>query len=375
MSVQRWFRPSVLAPLLCLIYAIVVALAAGHTLVWVTPPEKKSPEEIKPYAYSEWGYDGYYVYAIAHDPQSAPQYVDVAPYRFQRALLSALARFFSFGNPDLVQYAILAINLLALAVGTRMLELLLKEAGYNPWYAVGYAFSLPAFGSARFAMTEPLAYGLVLVAMVLAGRQKWQGSAVFFALAALTKETTLFFPAAYGLYLLYRRQWKQAIPFGIITLLPFVIWELLIYAHFGTWGISSGGSTDSGFELLPFGAYFRILERAGLGGFLFLNLLLFPAVIVPIVWSFWRCLRDFRQGKWTLQTQVLFANVLILPFTPFSTFSEPIAIFRFIVGLQIALIWYAAHQGLRRPLLYSTLWMFTGTLAVSSDYFTLFASS
>lgn len=375
MSAQRWFRPSVIAPLFCLIYAIVVAWGAGHTLVWVTPSERLSPDELKPYAYSYWGYDGYSVYTIARNPESAPQYLDVAPYRFQRALLPALARFLSFGNNSLIQYVILVVNLLALGVGTRMLEILLEQAGYNPWYAVGYAFSLPAFGSARLAMTEPLAYGLVLVGIVLAQRQAWQRSAVFFALAALAKETTLFFPAAYGLYLVYQRQWKHAISFGIITLLPFVIWELLIYAHFGAWGISSGGSTGSGFELVPFGAYFRILEQAGLGGFLFWNLLLFPCVIVPIVWSLWRCLYDFHHRQWTIHSQILFTNVLILPFTPFSTFSEPIAIFRFIVGLQIALIWYAAHKGLRRPLLYSTLWMFTGTLAVSSDYFTLFASS
>lgn len=373
MSLSKYFRPSIIAPILCLIYAIYVAFIAGHVYVWVTPSSKLAPEELKPYAYSDWGYDGFYVYLIARDPLEAPQYLDAAPYRFQRILLPAMARLLSFGQREALPYILIAINTLFLGIGTYALEYLLKTSGkgYSAWYSVGYAFSLGLFGTARLSMTEPLAYGLALIGIVLAQRRNWIASAVIFALAALAKETTLFFPAAYGFYLLYQRNWKTAIPFGLITLIPWAIWQLMIFGYFGVWGLGSGGSTDTGFSLIPFGAYFEMLQRGGIIPFLLLNILLFPFVIFPLLWSFWRCLVDFREKHWTIATQILFFNILILPFTPFSTFAEPIAIFRFIVGMQIAIIWYAAQKGLVRALRNSTFWLVTGILVVGSDLYTV----
>lgn len=371
MPISKYFRPSIIAPVLCLIYAIVIALASGHVYTWVTPSEKLAPEELKPYAYSEWGYDGFYVYLIARDPLEAPQYLDAAPYRFQRILLSALARLLSFGQREALPYLLLGINLVFLGLGTYALEKLLKDSGkgYSSWYTVGFAFSLGLFGSARLAMTEPLAYGLALIGIILAQRKNWIASAVIFALAMLAKETTIFFPAAYGFYLLYQRNWKIAFPFGLITLIPWAVWQVMIYGYFGVWGLGSGGSTDTGFSLIPFGSYFHMLEVGGIATFLLINILIFPFVIFPLLWSFWRCFVDFREKRWTIATQILFFNVLILPFTPFSTFAEPIAILRFIVGMQIAIIWYTAQKGQVRALRYSTLWMVTSLLIIGSDLY------
>jgi hypothetical protein len=373
MPLSKYLRPSIVAPILCLIYAIYIALAAQHVYVWVTPSSKLAPEELEPYAYSDWGYDGFYVYLIARDPIEAVQYLDAAPYRFQRILLPAMARLLSFGQREALPYVLLGINLIFLGIGTYALEYLLKHSGkgYSAWYAAGYAFSLGLFGSARLAMTEPLAYGLALIGIVLAQRKNWGASAIIFALAALAKETILFFPAAYVVHLLYQRKWKTAISFGLITLIPWAIWQVMIYGYFGVWGLGSGGSSDTGFSLIPFGAYFQMLQIGGIVSFLLLNILLFPFVIYPLLWSFWRCFVDFREKQWTIATQLLFFNILILPFTPFSTFAEPIAIFRFIVGLQIALTWYTAQKGQVRALRYSTLWLVTGILVIGSDLYTI----
>jgi hypothetical protein len=55
-------------------------------------------------------------------------------------------------------------------------------------------------------------------------------------------------------------------------------------------------------------------------------------------------------------------------FVPFSTYRELLGMFRFIVGLQIAVILYAAHRRQRRVLSYSTLWMMTTLLLIASDF-------
>jgi len=52
---------------------------------------------------------------------------------------------------------------------------------------------------------------------------------------------------------------------------------------------------------------------------------------------------------------------------PFSTYREWLGILRFTVGLQIALVLYAAERRQRRVLLYSTLWAFTTVIVVWGD--------
>ena len=48
-----------------------------------------------------------------------------------------------------------------------------------------------------------------------------------------------------------------------------------------------------------------------------------------------------------------------MPFVPFSTYREPLGILRFIVGLQIAVIVYAAWKPAPRALRNTTLWATT----------------
>ncbi len=362
-------HPAVIAPLLCLLYALVIAWAVGSVMIWVTPSSRMAPPEIQAgYTYSDWGYDGFYVYLMAaYPPDEAARYIDAPPYRYQRVLLPVAARTLALGQRAALPYTLLLINLAALGVGVWVLGRYLRAAGWSVWLTAGWAFSLAAFGSTRLSMTEPLAYGLVLLGILAVDRERWLAAALLFALAALTKETTLFFPAAYGFAWLMQGHWRRAFGFGLVVLTPFVLWQVGIYALFGEWGAGSGGSTDTGFEWVPFGAFWEMLRLSGPNGALMWSVLLGPTVILPTLWAFWRAAVDLRRGTFRMDTGLLLANALIIPFTPFSTFAEPIAIFRFIAGLQIALILYAAGRQMPRPLRYSTLWFFTGLLAVSSD--------
>jgi hypothetical protein len=54
-----------------------------------------------------------------------------------------------------------------------------------------------------------------------------------------------------------------------------------------------------------------------------------------------------------------------MPFVPFSTYREPLGILRFIVGLQIAVLLYAAQTHNIRVLRYSTFWIVSILLSVS----------
>lgn len=369
------WRPSVIAPLVAVIYALVVVMTAGDWLALVTIGERFAPDA--PHHYSEEGYDGQFVYFITQNPSTAAEFIarggDVPAYRFQRILLPALGWIGSFGGQAaLVPVALLIVNVAAIAAGTWALESILGRWRRSPWLTLGYALSLAILTATRLSLTEPLAYGLAAMGLAYALRdddwtRHWKQAAVCFALAALAKETTLLIPAGIGLYGLWQGRYTAAIRFGVAVLLPFVLWQAVLYAHFGAFGIGSGGNMATGFEIVPFAGVWAIYTYGGLAIFAALMTILAPFVLLPTIWALWRVVHDVRHRTITLMTGVLLMTALIMLFVPFSTYREPLGILRFIAGLQIAVIVYAAERRQRRALLYSVFWALTSLLVISSD--------
>ncbi len=363
---MKRLQPWMIVTVLCLLYISYVLLRNnGDPLALVTIGTQFSENDPT----GSEGYDGQFNYYIIRDPNTAAQFIDVPAYRFQRILLPALGLVLSFGQTSLIPWVLLLTGVVSLAVGTAILERLLVDHGVSRWYALVYGLSIGIFGSVRLSLSEPLAYGLVLGGVLLAQREKWLWSALIFALAALAKETTLLVPAGYGLYLLYKRQFSTATIFGVMTLLPFMIWQFILYAQLGEFGIGSGGAKGTPFEMIPFMGVARIVieapAEARLGVLLIFGLLVGLFVLVPTLWALRRCWRDLHTGQLTLYTFLLFTTSAIMPFVPFSTYREPIGILRFIIGLQIAVLLYAAHSHNLRVLRNSTIWIVTGMFSVA----------
>lgn len=349
-------RPWMAVTVLCLAYSLfVVAQNGGDPLALVTIGTRFSEGNLE----GSEGYDGQFVYYIARDPSTAAQYIDVPAYRYQRILLPALGRLLAFGQESLIPWTLLLVNLVSLAAGTAFMEQLLVELRASRWYALSYGLTIGTFGSVRLSLPEPLAYALVLGGIVLATRERWLWSALLFALAALAKETALFFVAGYVLYLVFQRRWGIAVGFGFITVGPFAVWQWALFEHFGTLGIGSGGAMATQFEIIPFAGFVRILTETGILVFLVLGAIIIPFVVVPTLWALLQSWRGVHKRKWSVHTLLLFVNAIIIPFVPYSTYRELYAILRFIVGLQIAVILYAAQKPAPRALRYTTLWIVT----------------
>ncbi|MFW5772946.1 MAG: glycosyltransferase family 87 protein [Phototrophicaceae bacterium] len=364
-------RPWNLAVALCLLYCLaVIAANDGDPLALVTIGTRFS-EGLDEETGTE-GYDGQFVYFIARDPASAPDAIaaggDVPAYRFQRILLPALGMVLSLGQEPLIPWALLLVNLFALGAGTALLESMLREYNMSRWYAVGFALSLSIFGTVRLSLPEPLAYALALGGLALAQRERWAWSALLFALGGLAKETALVFPAAVGVYLLWRRQWVMALSFGVIAGLPFVLWQGALIAWFGEPGVGSGGALATPFEIIPFAGVARILTEGSPVVFLIFLALLGPFVLLPTLWGLLWSWRALRQRRVNLVTLLLLFNAGVMLFVPFSTYREPLGILRFIAGLQIAVILFAAQQGSQRTLRYSTIWFMTMLFLLGSDF-------
>lgn len=387
-------RPWHVVTVLALAYALlVVAINDGDPLALVTIGTRFSEGTAAADGGTE-GYDGQFVYYIALDAATADTLIaqggDVPAYRYQRVLLPALGAALSFGNDDWLPWSLLLVSLVALAAGTATLETLLLRFGVSRWYALAWAGSLAALGTVRLTLPETLAYALALGATLMALQDRWLLAAVLIALAALARETTLLFGAAIGFHLLFvQRRMVIALLFGVVALTPFVLWQFFLYDRLGAIGVGSGGAGATDFTPIPFGGVLAIaleavrvvfssidagemglvegLLRLTLGLTLFAAIL-GPLVLAPTLWALQRTWQALRvQNDTSLIVLLLAFNAGVMLFVPFSTYREPLGILRFIAGLQIAIVLYAAQSGHQKALLFSTLWVTTMLFLVGSD--------
>ncbi|MCW5873397.1 MAG: hypothetical protein KIS88_01990 [Anaerolineales bacterium] len=311
------------------------------------------------------GYDGQFFYAIARcaDPQEAAAYLDVPAYRYQRILLPLLARGLSFGSPSLLPWMLPLIGLVAHVFAVHLLAQLLQRWKASPWFALGYGLLLGCLLSIRLALPETLAFALVITAVWLEHRGRSRWAWVCFSLAVFAKETALLFVAAQGLSYLFARRWRDAAGLAAAVGLPMLVFRLWLLGQFGSFGFGLGGNYATGFEWIPFHGWWRIGEYDPAWR-LVVALLYTPLVFLPILWGGWAALRAWVRQRNDETALAVLANAAIFPFLPLSMYVEPYGIVRLAIGLQLAVLLFAARHRVRRVLVYGmlftmmSLWLF-----------------
>ncbi len=302
------------------------------------------------------GYDGQFAYYIARDPLDGCSQCDVPAYRYQRILYPMLARALALGQEWLLPYTLPLLNLIALAVGTWLTEEILSRYRVSRWYALIYGLYAGQLMAARLDLNEPLAYALVQAALLLTERDRWRSGVACFALAALTKETTLTFVAGYLLLLLARRQWGRLAGLSLGAGIPFAAWQVILKVWLGDWGVGSGGAGATGWEVLPFRGLWSV-GAIDLKALAILALVMVPLAVVPALLSIWAAGRDVWHGRWHPFTTMLLVNALVMLFLPQSTYREFLGMLRMTTGLMMATILYGAGRRSRRTLNYTLLWL------------------
>src|SRR5256714_7810765 len=204
------------------------------------PPYRYPPNHDAP---DGTGFDGQLYYYIALDPAKARYYIDSGEVglRYERILYPLTARALALGQPGLVPYAMLLINVLAVALGTLALGAWLRRKGISPWFAAIFGFYPGLLISLQRDLTEPLAYSLVALAIYIfdfGGRRRLLWAGLAFALGALTRETTVVFPLVYALRFL--PNWRRTAIFAGVTVLPLAAYETFLWKWLGVIGTESG---------------------------------------------------------------------------------------------------------------------------------------
>jgi hypothetical protein len=328
------------------------------------------------------GYDGQFAYYVARDPAAGWRYCDVPAYRYQRILYPLLAWMLALGRPEVVGWTLIALNVAALAGGTYFTGRLLAVWGVSRWYALVYGLYGGLVAGLRLDLTEPMAYGLVQAGLWAwqeqearrrkQGAQSESGFGVWglgfavLALAALAKETTLIAAAGLLLYLVLEHRWREAAGLGLVVGLPFVAWQGVLWAWLGRPGIGAGGAMATSFEWLPFAGLLRV-ATVSWPAFWLLLAIEGPLFVLPIIWALTTSVRDLVRGRRHPWVTVLLAQAAALPFLPFSTWREPLAMARLAVGLVAATSLYGAQRRSRRVLNVSLLWLATLALLVNES--------
>jgi hypothetical protein len=315
------------------------------------------------YQEPEHGYDGQTAYFIALDPLNAAAYLDNPPYRFTRILYPLLARLLSGGLPWLIPFTLVAINVAAAALGAGGLAFLAVLWNRSPWWALAYGFHPGLIYGITRDLTEPLAYGLVIAAIVAAERQRSAAAVLFFTLAVLTRETTVVFPAAYFVLSLVRHHSFRRAAAYTVPGIAGVLWQLVIHAEFGQLGVRAGPSLApwpyaGALQLMPWdAAEWRVMLLA----------------VVPVSAAALIALISIRRQP-LFGGLVLANSVLFTMLAPAASFEDFQAAARIILGAVVSLLLLFLHEEFASRqkqrvvhLLILSLWAVAGLLVVARE--------
>jgi hypothetical protein len=230
------------------------------------------------------GHDGQSFFIQANDPwylepELHAALLDRPLYRAQRMLFPMVAGGFGLFSPWTVVWAMLATNVLALAIGAFLAAKLAAVWGGPPWLGlwvplnVGLLFELDIGGSGI------LAYTCCLAALYALTRERIWLASVLFAAGALSRETMVAF--AVGVFFLWWLEGRRALwPIVLTPLGAMGVWDA--YLWFRLQGIPGVGGGTGNFGLPFLGA----MEASGSWIHQPLDLLLsllFIAVVVAFV--------------------------------------------------------------------------------------------
>jgi hypothetical protein len=251
------------------------------------------------------GYDGQFVYYIARDGLAGIPHLDNPPYRLQRILLPILVRLVSFGQPALMPWVAIFINVAVIVSTTYLLARWLDSQGMSAWYATAHALYVGVFMAYSRNLLEPVAFGLAGLGTVGWLRKKHAVAVTALALAALAKETALLF--VFGLALAELAQ--KRLPRSLVVLassLPLLAWEGYLLARFDVLPFTSG----TPLQIVPLSGILPYVtaEPGRISALLFVAL---PALALPVVAVYGLVKNVGSHALWILLFNCVF--VLLMP--------------------------------------------------------------
>lgn len=179
------------------------------------------------------GYDSQFYHYIAHAPVPGPRsrkHIDAPRLRYPRILLPGAAFLLALARQEWIDTSLLTVSLLSYFFGAYWLARYATLHGTSRWLGLAlFLVPVSLISLDRITVDMPLAAlccGLVLYASEGNTRKCY----VVVMLAALARETGVLLLGSYGLWLLCRRQWKNA-ALAATAGLPAAAWTFYVYRN------------------------------------------------------------------------------------------------------------------------------------------------
>jgi hypothetical protein len=284
--------------------------------------------------------DGKFVYRLARSFPSLLVPLDLAPYRAQRILLSALAS--PFG--DAIPWALIGINLVALAAGSYALAQLAHI--YQLPVILGGIFGLwiGSLFAIQLNLTEVLAYSLVIWGIWFWERRQPLPAALLFGLAILAKESAILYPAGFLMASL-RWSWPQRTRFALLALAPGMLWQLVLVYTFGQSGLTAGVGEN---HMFPLSGLLDAELKAAWAWGVQIAWVLIPSLIAVA----WGLILLWKRHDWPVAWVLILNGLFVTSLPPEST-DYLVHSTRIELAVIVALTW-AIFRTRRQPL--ALLW-------------------
>jgi hypothetical protein len=298
------------------------------------------------------GYDGQFVYYIARDGFAATPFVDSPSFRFQRIFYPLLGRALALGNPALVPWSLLLINVVAHAAGAGLLAaLLVRHKAPVLLAALVYALWIGVLLSVRLTLTEVLCFALGMGALLLYERQGRLWAVIALLLCAtLTKELGLIFAGALALHAFASGRRGRALLLGGLPLAGLVAWWAALRVIFGS--LPTDVPAAQGISLLPFGGL--LAAEADTAELAMLVMWLALPTLLLLALALWRL---WRTRALTLALALVIAAAGFVFTIPAVSWSDPVAAYRVATPIVIGGLLFVAEAYPRRLAWLAAWWL------------------
>lgn len=230
----------------------------------------------------EVGYDGQQFLALALDPfllrPGTLRLLDNPSYRARRILYPLLGRLLGAGNPRLIPWVLVGLNVASLGLLVLVMGLHLERAGVHAVRSLFILCVLGAWAVLLLSTSDLLCSLFVFSALFFQSGRRPALAAAALAMAALTREAALLLWAAFLASAALRRAWREAGHLAWAAI-PAAAWNVWVLSFVPSGGVA-GERQDFGPPFAGIAQAFLTISREGVnlkGAFEFCSLALLVA--------------------------------------------------------------------------------------------------
>lgn len=186
----------------------------------------------------ELGHDGKFFFVQANDPwlldpSNHAEILDFPVYRSQRMLYPLLAGGFGLFGSETVVWALLGVNVVAMAVGAFGAARLARSLGGSPWWGLAFPVNLGFLYALTIDSAGIVAAAFAIWAVALIHENRLAPGVALLAASALTREVMLICAVGVALWLWIGKQKRQATYAIGVPGLVLALWEVYIRIRLG----------------------------------------------------------------------------------------------------------------------------------------------